>query len=186
MLLFLVIFCVIIALGFGLAAAYSDYKGMTIPNLYPGLIVVAFIPAFFTVQFFAPESQYFSSWVSHLVSLFIIFAITYALFAVKAFGGGDAKLCSAYALWVGVQGLAPFLFFMGLVGGLLGLLTLFLGKHKPIDKPPEGSWIAKAQGGVKEVPYGIAITFGAFISFFYTGYMTPEGILSLIETAGGK
>ena len=186
MLLFIVIFCVIIALGFGLAAAYSDFKGMTIPNLYSGLVVLSFVPAFLAVQFFAPESGYFSNWVSHVVSFAVVFAITYALFAAKAFGGGDAKLCSAYALWVGVQGLAPFLFFMGVVGGLLGLLTLFLGKHKPITNPAEDSWIEKAQSGVKEVPYGIATTVGAFASFLYAGYIAPEGVLTLIQTSGGE
>jgi prepilin peptidase CpaA len=186
MLLFIVIFCVIIALGFGLAAAYSDFKGMTIPNLYPGFIILSFVPAFIAVQIFTPESAYFSSWISHLVSLAVVFGITYALFATKAFGGGDAKLCSAFALWVGVQGLAPFLFFMGVVGGSLGLLTLALGKHKPIKAPVKGSWIDKAQSGAKEVPYGIAITTGAFAAFFYAGYLSPEGVTALIQTAVGE
>lgn len=186
MLLFIVIFCVIIALGFGLAAAYSDFKGMTIPNLYSGLIVASFVPAYLAVQFFAPESAYFSNWISHLGSLVLIFAITYALFAVKAFGGGDAKLCSAYALWVGVGGLAPFLFFMGMTGGLLGLLTLALGKHKPVKAPPKDSWVEKAQNGAKEVPYGIAITLGAFAAFFYSGYIAPDGLMALIQPLEGE
>ena len=185
MLLFIVIFCVIVALGFGFAAAWSDLKGMTIPNLYSGLIVASFVPAFLAVQIFNPESAYFAGWISHLLSMAIVFAITYGLFAANMFGGGDAKMCSAYALWVGIQGLAPFLFFMGIVGGVLGLATLALAKHKPIKKPIKGSWIDKAQKGGKEVPYGIAIAVGAIFSFFYSGYLSPNGIMSLVQTSGG-
>lgn len=181
MLLFIVIFCVIVALGFGFAAAWSDFNGMTIPNLYSGLIIISFISAFLAVQFFSPESQYFSSWISHLLSMLIVFAITYALFAAKMFGGGDAKMCSAYALWVGLNGLAPFLFFMGVVGGILGLVTLFLAKNKMVENPAKGSWLAKAQNGDKEVPYGIAIALGAFFAFFYSGYLLPADIMSLID-----
>lgn len=181
MLLFIVIFCVIVALGLGFAAAWSDFKGMTIPNLYSGLIVVSFVPAFLAVQFFNPDSEYFSGWISHLLSLAVVFSITYALFAAKIFGGGDAKMCSAYALWLGVQGLAPFLFLMAIVGGVLGLATLALAKYKPLKSPVKDSWIDKAQGGSKEVPYGIAITVGAIGAFFYSGFLSPEVITSLIQ-----
>lgn len=180
MILFIVIFCVIIALGFGLAAAWSDFNSMTIPNMYSALIAVSFLPAFAFVNLFAPEAEYFSSLLSHFVALGIVFAITYALFATKTLGGGDAKLCSAYALWVGVQGLAPLLFFMGLVGGILGLLTLGLAKRKVVEKPKKDSWLDKAQKGQREVPYGIAITAGAILAFIYQGYLSSESIKGLM------
>jgi len=185
MLLFLVIFCVIIALGFGLAAAWSDYNGLTIPNLYSLLVAGAFVPAFLATYFLAPDSNFFQGYASHLIALGVVFAITFALFALKALGGGDSKLCSAYALWVGLEGLAPFLFFMGIVGGVLGLVTLALNKHQPVSKPKKGSWIYNAQRGQKDVPYGIAITLGAIIAFIYTGYFSPDNILNLINISGG-
>lgn len=179
MVLFLVIFCVIIALGFGFAAAWSDFKGLIIPNLYSLLILGAFVPAYAAVHFLAPESGYFQGIGSHLISFGIIFVVTYILFALKALGGGDAKLCSVYALWVGLGGIAPFLFFMSITGGLLGLTTIFLNKNKPVKKPKKDSWIAKAQKGKRDVPYGIAITTGAVIAFIYAGYITPSGIVGL-------
>lgn len=179
MVLFLVIFCVIIALGFGFAAAWSDFKGLIIPNLYSLLILAAFVPAYAAVHFLAPESGYFQSGASHLISLGVVFAVTYGLFALKAFGGGDAKLCSVYALWVGLGGIAPFLFFMGITGGVLGVVTLYLNKNKPVKEPRQGSWVAKAQEGSRDVPYGIAITIGAVFAFVYTGYVSPSGIIAL-------
>ncbi|NCO04423.1 MAG: hypothetical protein GW903_09555 [Alphaproteobacteria bacterium] len=179
MVLFLVIFCVIIALGFGFAAAWSDFKGLIIPNLYSLLILAAFVPAYAAVHFLAPESGYFQGWASHLISFGAVFIITYGLFAIKALGGGDAKLCSVYALWVGLGGIAPFLFFMGITGGVLGLVTLYLNKHQPVKKPNKDSWIGRAQKGKRDVPYGIAITIGAMIAFIYTGYITPQGVIGL-------
>jgi len=163
---------VITALGFGLAAAWSDFKGMVIPNLYPALIIAAFIPAYAGVYFFALESNYFAPFLSHLISFVLVFVITYGLFAAKILGGGDAKLCSAFALWAGVSGLAPYLFFMGLIGGALGGITLLLAKYKPIKNPVKDGWIDKAQKGSRQVAYGIAITAGAIISFLYLGYIT--------------
>lgn len=148
--------------------------------MYSGLIAVSFVPAYAFVRIFAPEAEYFSSLMSHLISLGIVFGITYALFAAKTLGGGDAKLCSAYALWVGVQGLAPLLFFMGLVGGALGLATLGLAKHKLVEKPKKDSWLDKAQKGQREVPYGIAITVGAILAFIYQGYLSSESIMGLM------
>ena len=45
MILFLIVFCVMVAVGLGIASAISDFKSITIPNLYSGCIVLAFVPA---------------------------------------------------------------------------------------------------------------------------------------------
>jgi len=185
MLLFVVIFCVMIALGFGLASAWSDFRGLTISNYYSLFIAASFVPAFLAVTFLAPETAYFSSWKSHLLSGGIIFALTFFLFSIKMIGAGDSKLSSVYALWIGMQGLPSFLFFMTLCGAILGLTTLIFRKWKPFKTPREGSWIDQAQKGNNAVPYGIAITFGAIIAFNQAGYFDPDNLALLAKARLG-
>jgi prepilin peptidase CpaA len=183
MILVLIIsFCAIIALGFGAAAALSDVNRLIIPNNYVLFILGAFAIAFGTSLIFASETSFFSSWKNHLLSGGLTFVVTFALFHFKVIGGGDAKLLSVYGLWVGLSGLMPLLFYMAVVGGVLGIMTLIFNKKQLVAKPSEGGWIAKAQGGLQEVPYGVAIFIGALGSFWSVGYLQPENLMKL---AGG-
>lgn len=181
MLVFIVIFCVLVALGFGLAAAWSDFNGFTISNLYSVAIVVAFVPAFLILHWMAPEVAYFASWKSHLLAAFLVFGVSFLLFFTNVLGAGDLKLASVYALWVGMGGLLSFLFFMTLFGGVLGLVTIMVQKTKPFKAPPEGSWLARAQEGVSAVPYGIAIIFGAVVAFYQVGYFDLAALAALAK-----
>ena len=176
---FITVFCVVVALGFGAASARSDFMCMTIPNSYVLAVVVSFFPAFFLLSIFAPEVGFFSSWVSHLLGGGVLFALTYALFHFGFIGGGDAKMLSAYGLWVGVGELLAFLFFTALAGGLLGAVTLYLEKKKPLKIDGGDGWLAKAQAGERKVPYGVAIFLGALITFWQLGYIQPESLIML-------
>lgn len=174
MILFLVIFCVLTALGFAIASAISDFRSMTIPNIYSGLITLAFIPAFAADYFSGQGMEYFAALSSHLLAAVLVFAVTFVLFVTRVMGAGDSKLCSAIALWTGLSGLAPFLFYMAIVGALLGISTKILNKRVVFASPVAGGWIDKSQKGQAGVPYGIAICVGAIIAFFQLGYFSPE------------
>ncbi len=179
MLLFAIVFCLLVALGLGFMAAWSDARGLIIPNVYPAGILVSFVPAYAAFLIFAPESGFFDGWLSHLLSTLLVFAISFGLFSFKLFGAGDSKLCTAYAAWVGLGGLSAFVFYMALIGGLLGLATLLLRKHKPFAQVKDGTWLAKAQAGENAVPYGIAIFGGALASFVWLGYFSPDHLALL-------
>ncbi len=180
-LVFIVVFCALIALGFGGAAAWSDVTRLKIPNLYAAYIVAAFIPAFAAHAFFAPEVTIFSSLGNHLIAAFVVLGVTYIMFYLKLIGGGDSKLLSVYALWTGLSGLLPFLFFMSLFGGVLGLATLYMKKNKPFEKVKEGSWVEKSQNGGQDVPYGMAIFLGGLIAFWQVGYIAPEPLIEMAQ-----
>ncbi len=96
-LVFIVTFCAIIALGFGALAAWSDVNSLKIPNNFSIAVVVTFFIAFMTANLFSPDAFLFSSWQSHFLSGVFVFGITYALFHFGMIGGGDSKLLSAYA-----------------------------------------------------------------------------------------
>ncbi len=170
MVLFIIIFCLLVVIGLGVLAAVSDWRGLLIPNAYSLGIILAFIPAYAAFLFFAGDSGYFQGWASHLGAFAILFIGSFILFTLNMFGAGDSKLATAFALWVGLEGLGAFVFYMALVGGLLGLVTLGLRKYKPFAHVRPGTWFARAQAGDNVVPYGIAITAGAIAAFFWLGY----------------
>jgi prepilin peptidase CpaA len=180
-LVFIIVFCALIALGFGGAAAWSDATRLKIPNLYAAYIGAAFFPAFLLHMFFASEVTIFASFTNHLIAAFVVLGVTYIMFYLKLLGGGDSKLLSVYALWTGLSGLLPFLFFMSLIGGALGLSTLLLNKNKFVEKPTSGSWIDKSQKGGKDVPYGVAIFLGALITFWQVGYIAPDTLIDMAQ-----
>ncbi|PZQ47726.1 MAG: hypothetical protein DI551_02895 [Micavibrio aeruginosavorus] len=179
MILFLIVFCMLVALGFGLAAAISDFKSMTIPNIYAGGIALTFVVAFLGDFFTGEGMEFFASWKSHLLSGAAVFVATFVLFTFKIIGAGDSKLCSAFALWVGAPGIAAFLFYMSMLGAVLGLTTKLLNKKQLVKEPAEGSWIARSQKGEMGVPYGVAIVFGAIIAFYQLDYFSPEKLALL-------
>lgn len=183
-LVFIITFCAIIALGFGALAAWSDVNSLTIPNSFSVAIGASFLVAFLLAIIFAPETFFFASWKNHILSGVIVFALTFGLFHFKMIGGGDSKLLSVYALWVGLGGLMPLLFFMAIAGGVMGGLTLLLNKKQLFKKPVQGGWIEAAQAGQKKVPYAVAILVGAVVAFWQTGFISPQELVSLINEGG--
>jgi prepilin peptidase CpaA len=90
------------------------------------------------------------------------------LFAVKIFGAGDAKLATVVAFWVGLQGIAVFLFSMALSGGVLGVIALYFIK-KGVPVKWQKGWLKNLADGRADVPYAIAIFFGTVASFHHIG-----------------
>jgi len=78
----------------------------------------------------------------------IVFALLAGAFYAGMMGGGDVKLASALALWFSPAGTVKFLILMSVAGGVLTLGIL--GWHR-----------AQRRQGRPEIPYGVAIAFGA-------------------------
>lgn len=174
------LFFLAVAAGFGALAAWSDIKGMTIPNLHSAVILGAF-PLAYMAAWLAGADVFYAP-LSHVISFGIVFVISAAFFYFRIMGAADSKLASAYALWMGLPGLAPFLFYMTLMGAVLGIATLVLKRRKPLTAPPAGSWMDQAQKGADKVPYGVAIVFGAFVSFVVLGYVGSEALASFVQS----
>lgn len=151
-----------------LLACVSDVKTLRIPNVYSIIVVAAFAAAFLL----SPED--FKVWWSHLSAAGGMFIITYIMFCAGMLGAGDSKFGSALALWVGLKGLLIYVFYMAVVGGVIGVIAIYFRKKKPFANPPAGSWMAVAQEGKNSVPYGIAISFGAFASLLQTGFINHQ------------
>ncbi|MCF8495109.1 MAG: prepilin peptidase [Alphaproteobacteria bacterium] len=171
--------CVFIALGAGFLAALSDLKGLKIPNFHSVLIAGTFLMAYAGLWLGGREDV-FAPLLSHMLGFALVFLMTLALFAFRAIGGGDSKMASAFALWMGLKGIILFLFYTAMFGGLLGAAALILKRWKPFKGPAPNSWIARVQAGENAVPYGVAILAGALVSFAKIGYFGSEVLSSFL------
>lgn len=167
------LFGILATLGMCALGALSDYKGFKIPNYISLIIIGAFAAAFMVLYFTGQAGVVFSSLSSHLLAALVVFAATLAMFAARILGAGDSKLATAVALWLGFPGLAAFLFYMTLAGGLLAGATILMRKYKPFQHVKDGTWPARAQAGADKLPYGIAIALGALAAFIFLGYLSP-------------
>ncbi len=174
--------CLAAALGAGALASWSDFRSMTIPNRYPAVIAVSFLGALAAAHWSGAE--FFTAPLRHIGTSAVVFAVTFIMFFMNMFGGGDSKLLTAFALWTGLAGLLPMLMTMALTGGLVGLAALAIGRWRPFKAPREGGWIAQVQTGHKRVPYGIPITVGAVASFLQMGYLSPEKLAAFVGGGG--
>ena len=89
------------------------------------------------------------------VTVFAALAVTFYL---GMMGGGDVKLAGALALWFSPASTIKFLVIMSLAGGLLTVIVLILNRLKVRRAGPQE---AEKENPKPEVPYGVAIAFGA-------------------------
>jgi len=109
-------------MGFGallLAASVFDVLRLRIPNPIPlGLLALFAIELLLRTSPAAP--------VDHLMAMGLALVILLPLFALDMLGGGDVKLLTVVALWLGMTKLAPLLILVGVVGAIFALLWLAL------------------------------------------------------------
>ena len=114
-----------------------------------------------------------------LLGALIGFGITFPLFVLGGFGGGDAKLMIASGAYLGTGLLLPFLLVVGIVGGLLAVITALrqgvmvaalvnaknlLMSLLTLGKSGEIRTLETA--GALTIPYGVAIAAGALVAWF--------------------
>ncbi len=142
-----------------LGAAVSDIRRYLIPNRYPIAIVLAYL-VYATGH---PLDQ--GLWgLAAGAAAFVLCAL---LFAAGIFGGGDAKLLAATALWAGPSLAATFLMYTVLAGGALALAWLTpLRRLMPVAPQAQPSAAPGAEtAGLRSrlhqpTPYGAAIAAG--------------------------
>lgn len=132
-------------------AASYDLLTMQIPNRFPAALATAFI----VVALMA--GLQLSTIGIHLLVGFGVLAGTFALFAFGFLGGGDAKLASAIALWLGIEQAVPFVMLTALYGGALSLVILAF-RSVPLPSFLLG-WTPALRLHEKGagVPYGVAL-----------------------------
>lgn len=128
--------CVLLAI-----AAISDLRSYTIPNW----LSIALLALFLLQMLVHPPGL--AAIALHIAAAVPVFVLATMLFMRGAFGGGDVKLLSSLALWVGLVDLPRLLLVMALSGGVLAVIILVVRR------------LASTNGRIadRRVPYGVAI-----------------------------
>lgn len=138
------------------ATVWYDMTRYTIPNwLVTSLLVLYFVALYLT--------PYVIDWKMALAGFSLVFIAGFIIFSAGVMGGGDIKLISVLALWVGWQELPTFIIGFGILGGIFTLILLLVRflvrslKNKP-----------KILQKNAPIPYGVAIA-GAFLWMMWQG-----------------
>jgi prepilin peptidase CpaA len=157
--LLLGLFVVPVALAMG-----WDAVAYRIPNWTVGVLVAGFPLA----GLLAPEGL---PWLEHLGAAALVFAVGVGLFMLRFAGGGDIKLLTAVALWVGWRHLLDLVVLMGILGGVVVLVLLAARRWLPLLLSMHPTAAALVMPRVfrdgEPVPYGLAIGVAALM-------LTPE------------
>lgn len=145
-----------------LIAAANDLYEHLIPNWTSALLAAAYFVAAFGLG--APTEQIVEGAVIGAVA----FAVCFSMFAFKLFGGGDAKLLAATTPWVGLAGLAPFVFNMAVAGGVFVLVLIAFRKAPALPIYAQAPWLMRLHQRPKDMPYGVAIAAGGLMTFSQT------------------
>jgi prepilin peptidase CpaA len=146
-------------------SAFSDLVSMTISNK----VSVALIAGFSIFALWTGMDLVTFGW--HFVLFAIVLAISFALFAVGAIGGGDAKLAASTVLWLGWEHTLTYFVMASILGAMLTLILVRLrGNILPVTM--EGiPWITRLYRADTGVPYGIALGFSALYIYPDTEWM---------------
>lgn len=150
-----IITCALVAFVF-----YTDSTSFRIPN-WLNASILALCPVAFLLHANMP------SVISSIGAFVLIFLSVGAFFMwARNFGGGDWKMLSALAPWIGLFHLLDFILYMGVFGGIETLSILLLRKYTP-----ENSGLRKGRFKMlysrNDIPYGLAIATAALIMLFY-------------------
>jgi len=139
-------------------AMITDLRELRVPNWVPLSIAGLFL--------FQSVTEGASGLPMHLLIAAAVLVAGFAMFVAGVFGGGDAKLLSALALWMGPANLVAFVLLTTLFGGatavvLVGLKKLLifnpaLENHAAIARP-----LAWARAG--RMPYAVPIGLAALM-----------------------
>src|SRR6202034_1688292 len=131
-------------------AASSDLLTMTIANRVSLALVAGF------VILAALSGMSGSDMATHAGAAAAVLVVAFICFARGWIGGGDAKLASATALWLGFDHVADYGLCAALIGGGLTLLILAVRRWPLPGFLMSQEWIVRLHDRQSGVPYGIA------------------------------
>jgi prepilin peptidase CpaA len=143
-------------------AAAMDLFTMTIPNRLSAAMCLAFFPLAWMAGLGLWEVA------AHVSAGALVLAIGVGLFAGGWFGGGDAKLLAAIALWLGFENLFQYLLYVAVAGGMLA--TLF-SSARSVPLPGmllSEPWAVRLHRIDSGIPYGVALAAGALLVLPHT------------------
>ncbi len=142
-----------------LAAAVYDLTSFRIPNWLTLSLGLSFVPVAWLAGLPWPEIG-----TSMAVGAAVLL-VTFVMFQLGWFGGGDAKLAAAMACWTGLAQLVPFLLATSIFGGALALVLIVFRRIPLRERMAEHGVLLRLHDPSQGVPYGIALGFAALLVF---------------------
>nr|WP_281396739.1 prepilin peptidase [Roseospira visakhapatnamensis] len=153
-------------------AALQDMLSFRIANAFPLIVAGLFIVTALTGAW--PPAAL--GWSVGLA--LAVFGVGAGLFFAGVWGGGDVKILAALTLWVHPGALLPFLAWVMIAGGVLGLLLLlgrFLPKNVKESHAIVRRWFVVEAGNRQSIPYGLAIMIGTLMMWVQGTLGPPTG-----------
>lgn len=158
---------VVVFLGLSAYAAFSDIARYRIANWISLAILADFIVVAVYASVMGSLEPMMIVWSLGVGITMLIAGL--ALFAAGVFGGGDAKLLAASAVWFGWSGLYRYILLVALLGGLLALVVLGLRRFAPklLQHDPQSgqTWLSNLLSGDHGIPYGVALAVASWLMF---------------------
>lgn len=143
-------------------AAVSDLFTMTISNK----LTLALVVGFLTVSpLVGMDLQTFGL---HWAAAGLVFAVAFFCFAMGWIGGGDAKLASAAALWLGWQSTIEFIALASVFGGVLTIVILAFRRSVLPAFVIRQPWVQRLHDERAGVPYGVALAIAGLATYPHT------------------
>ena len=124
-------------------AAVIDVKTFTISNR-----LNAFVALLAPLFWWSSGLDFWPDAAIQVGAALLVFVVLAGAFYAGMMGGGDVKLAAALALWFSPATTVKFLVLMSIAGGVLTLVVVAIHRTKKKEGKPQ-------------VPYGVAIAFGA-------------------------
>jgi prepilin peptidase CpaA len=142
-----------------LALAGLDLHARRLPNpLIAGLCTLYVAHAWIT-------ATPFSTFEQHAAAALVVLLAGALLFAAGGIGGGDVKLASALALWIGPHGAIAALALASLAGVIIAIAGLVADRLVRYAAPlPPLAWALGLVSAKRGVPYGVALAFCGLIA----------------------
>jgi prepilin peptidase CpaA len=150
-------------------AASSDFFTMTISNRISLILVAGF------VALAVGTGMPLSEMLNHAGAGGLVLAVTFTFFLCGWIGGGDAKLASATALWLGWAHLLDYLLYASILGGVLTLALIEFRKFAMPSVLAGKVWAERLHKPGGGVPYGIALAVAALMVYPSTVWMQSLG-----------
>lgn len=147
-------------------AAAMDLLTMKIPNRISVIMVLAFFPLAVLAGLGAWDI------LCHVGAGLAVLALGVLLFIPGWFGGGDAKLMAAIALWVGFENLLPYFLYAAMTGGFIAM-AFISARSVPLPRALLGeAWALRLHRQDAGIPYGLALAAGALLVYPHTVWFT--------------
>ena len=154
---------VVVFLGLSAYAAFSDVARYRIANWISLAIIADFIVIAAYASALGTLDPVMVMW--RLGAGAVMLIVGFALFAAGIFGGGDAKLLAASAVWFGWSAMFRYVILVALIGGLLALAVLGLRRVAPSRAWSDQKWLNNLRSGDHGIPYGVAIAAASWLMF---------------------